>query len=68
MKKIQIELPDEFWTKLRTTIDKALKANAPRQTEMLPIAEWDIRDRKTKQRLLSINQVAKELKVQRSTV
>ena len=35
---------------------------------MLPKAEWDIRDPKTKQRLLSMNQVAKELNVHRSTV
>jgi excisionase family DNA binding protein len=68
MKKIQIELPDEFWTKLRATLDEALHANAPRQTEMLSKAEWDIRDPKTKQRLLSISQVAKQLNVKRVTV
>jgi excisionase family DNA binding protein len=68
IKKIQIELPDEFWTKLRATLDEALQANGPRQTEMLPKAEWDIRDRKTKQRPISMNQVAKEFNVHRSTV
>ena len=66
MKKIQIELPDEFWIKLRATFDEALQANGPRQTEMLPKAEWDIHDRKTKQRMLSMNQVAKEFNVHRS--
>jgi excisionase family DNA binding protein len=68
MKKIQIDLPAEFWTKLRATFDEALQATGPRQTEMLPKAEWDIRDRKTKQRLLSIDQVAKQLNVPRSTL
>jgi hypothetical protein len=34
MKKIQIEPPDEFWTKVRATLDEVLKANGPRQTEM----------------------------------
>ena len=67
MKKIQIELPDEFWTKLRATLDEALQANGPRKPELRK-AEWDIRDPKTKQRMLSISQVAKELNVKRVTV
>jgi excisionase family DNA binding protein len=67
VKKIRIELPNEFWTKLRATLDEALQANGPRKPELRK-AEWDIRDPKTKQRMLSISQVAKELNVKRVTV